>query len=75
MEKTFSELVSDESINKAKDAYNALVTTYPGSTYEKDAKSVIKNIDREIMKLTAKTTKVNQTEKDKNKVVNTKQKG
>ena len=39
------------SIN-AKDAYNALITTFPSSNYEKDSRSVMKSIDKEIQKLT-----------------------
>ncbi len=63
-----------ERLNNAKDAYNALVSSFPNSTYEKDSKSVMKNIDKEIQKITSKNNKVNQTDNDKNKINNTKQK-
>ena len=56
-----------ERLNNAKDAYNALVSTFPNTTYDKESKSVLKNIDKEIQKITNKTTKVNPTDnKEKN---------
>jgi outer membrane protein assembly factor BamD len=54
-----------ERFNNAKDAYNALISTFPNSNYDKDSRSVLKNIDREIQKLSPKPMNLNQTDKDK----------
>jgi len=54
-----------ERLNNAKDAYNALLSTFPQTIYEKDAKSVLKNIDKEIQKLTL--TKLDSNNSDKKK--------
>jgi len=58
-----------ERLNSAKDAYNALITMYPTSVYNKDSKAVMKTIEKEIQKITDRTTKVNNTgnTKEKNK--------
>jgi outer membrane protein assembly factor BamD len=56
-----------ERLSTAKDAYNALVSTFPNTTYDKESKGVLKSIEKEIQKLTAKTTKVDPTD---NKVKN-----
>jgi outer membrane protein assembly factor BamD len=55
-----------ERLNNAKDAYSALITSFPNSNYEKDSKSVLKSIDKEIQKLTNNTIKNNPTDKNKN---------
>ena len=55
-----------ERFSIAKDAYNALMTTFPDSNYDKDSKSVLKNIEKEIQKLTNNSLKDNSTDKNKN---------
>ena len=60
-----------ERLSSAKDAYNALVSTFPATTYEKDAKSMLKTIEKEIQKMNDKSSKNNTIDKAKN---NTKQK-
>jgi outer membrane protein assembly factor BamD len=54
-----------ERLNSAKDAYNALIATYPSSEYSKDSKAMMKTIEKEIQKITDRTAKVNDTEKTK----------
>lgn len=40
-----------ERLEAARDAYNALVSAYPQTNYDKDAKSILKNIEKEIADL------------------------
>jgi outer membrane protein assembly factor BamD len=54
-----------ERFNNAKDAYNALISTFPASSFDKDARSVLKNIDKEIQKLTPNNSNNNHSEKNK----------
>ena len=40
-----------ERLEAARDAYNALVSAYPQTNYDKDAKNILKNIEKEITDL------------------------
>lgn len=56
----------NERFQAAKDAYNALMTTYPETKYSKDAKSILKNIEKEITKQESmKTNSNNKNNKQK----------
>jgi outer membrane protein assembly factor BamD len=57
-----------ERLSMAKDAYTALVSTFPGSVYEKDAKSMLKTVEKEIQKMNEKTSNKNPSEKSKIKI-------
>lgn len=47
-----------ERFNNAKDGYNALMSSYPNSAYEKTSKSVLDNINDKIQRLNSSGTKV-----------------
>lgn len=47
-----------ERLEAAKDAYYALLTTYPQTVYEKEAKDILKNIEKELLAINTQETKI-----------------
>ncbi|MEI6123334.1 MAG: outer membrane protein assembly factor BamD [Bacteroidota bacterium] len=64
----------NERLNNAKDAYSSLFAAFPQTKFEKDAKSMLKNINKELQKNADKEKAIKEVEIKKNNNLNTKQK-
>jgi len=68
------ENIRNERLMNAKDAYSSLYAAFPQTKFDKDAKSVLKNITKELSKVADKEKSIKENEKNKNNKLDTKQK-